>query len=385
MTAPDEQELVIVADAVLTPDQIWEPGFVRVAGDQIVAAGEAEPSVIDLHQADAVLHGQTLVPGFVDVHSHGGAGSDFPSGDLEAVREVVQGHLAHGTTSMMASLVTASLDDLELRVASLAPLVADGELLGIHLEGPWLSPTFKGAHDPNLLRAPVVSEIDRILEAGQGAVRMVTIAPELPGGLEAVAHLARAGVIAAVGHTDADYKTAKAAVDAGARAATHLFNAERALHHREPGPVAALLEDDRVWIELIADGVHVHPGALRLAASRAGDRTVLVTDAMAAAAAPDGDYILGSLDVSVRDGVARLVSNGAIAGSTLTLDAAVRFAVREVGLALPDAIRAATASPAAMVGRSDLGEIAAGKRADLVALDSDLQVTRVMQSGRWVA
>lgn len=213
---------------------------------------------------------------------------------------------------------------------------------------------------------------------------MVTIAPELPGGIEAVAQFTEAGVIAAVGHTDADYATTRAAVRAGAPAATHLFNAERGLHHRDPGPIAALLEAPQVWIELVADGVHVHPAALRLAVQAAGDRVVLVTDAMAAAAAPDGAYRLGGLEVLVRDGVARLTSNGAIAGSTLTLAKAVRYMVEEVGLGLAEAVYAATAAPAAMVGLTDVGRLEPGCRADLIGLDGDLQVTAVMQAGAWV-
>lgn len=284
----------------------------------------------------------------------------------------------------MASLVTGSIDELARSAAALAPLVHEGTLVGLHLEGPWLSPTFKGAHDPDLLIPPAQEDISRLLEASEHTVKMVTIAPELPGGLDAVAQIAAAGVIAAIGHTDADYRTSRAAVEAGATAATHLFNAMRGLHHRDPGPIAALLEAPQVWIELVADGVHVHPAALRLAVEAAGERVVLVTDSMAAAAAPDGDYILGSLDVQVRDGVARLVSNGAIAGSTLTLARAVQFAVTQVGLSLAAAVHAATAAPAAMLGLSDVGRLEPGLRADLVALDGDLAVTRVMRAGEWV-
>lgn len=368
--------LVVAADSVLTPARALAPGWVAVRGDRITAVGEGPVS------ADLVLEGQTLAPGFVDVHSHGGGGASFTTGDPEDACRVLAAHRADGTTSMMASLVTGSIDDLDRSVRALEPLVREGSLIGIHLEGPWLSPVYKGAHDPELLIAPRREDIERLL--APGAVRMVTIAPELPGGIEAVAQFTEAGVIAAVGHTDADYATTRAAVRAGAPAATHLFNAERGLHHRDPGPIAALLEAPQVWIELVADGVHVHPAALRLAVQAAGDRVVLVTDAMAAAAAPDGAYRLGGLEVLVRDGVARLTSNGAIAGSTLTLAKAVRYMVEEVGLGLAEAVYAATAAPAAMVGLTDVGRLEPGCRADLIGLDGDLQVTAVMQAGAWV-
>jgi N-acetylglucosamine-6-phosphate deacetylase len=212
---------------------------------------------------------------------------------------------------------------------------------------------------------------------------MVTLAPELPGGLDAVRALTAAGVVAAVGHTDATYDQTRAALDAGASVGTHLFNAMRGLHHREPGPVTALLEHPDAFVELIADGVHLHPAVLRLAAGRKSHLAVLVTDAMAAAAAGDGDYELGALSVEVRDGVARLVSNGAIAGSTLTMASAVRFAVQSGGLPIEEAVRAATTTPAAMLGLERVGALRPGYRADLVVLDEHLDVLAVLDRGSW--
>ena len=273
------------------------------------------------------------MPGFVDAHSHGGGGAAFTSGDPAEAATVLATHRAHGTTTMMASLVTDTTERLEASVRALAPLVRAGELAGIHLEGPWLSADHCGAHDPALLRAPDPAEVTRLLDAGGGAVRMVTLAPELAGGLEAVRLLADRGVIAALGHSDATYDVARQAVDAGISDATHLFNAMRPIHHREPGPVLALVDDPRVFIELVADGVHLHPEVLRWAATSAAHRFLLVTDAMSAAGAGDGDYVLGPAVVQVRDGVARLASNGAIAGSTLTMDRAVRHAVQVAGAA----------------------------------------------------
>jgi N-acetylglucosamine-6-phosphate deacetylase len=214
---------------------------------------------------------------------------------------------------------------------------------------------------------------------------MVTLAPELPGGLDAVRRLSALGVVAAIGHTDATYDQARAALDAGASVGTHLFNAMRGLHHREPGPVTALLEHPDAYVELIADGVHLHPAVLRLAATRKPHLAVLVTDAMAAAGAGDGDYRLGDLSVQVRDGTARLADSGTIAGSTLTMAAAVKFAIRFAGLAIEDVVRAATASPAAMLGLTKVGALRPGYRADLVVLDEQLDVLRVLHRGVWVS
>jgi N-acetylglucosamine-6-phosphate deacetylase len=241
-----------------------------------------------------------------------------------------------------------------------------------------------GAHDPALLRVPRIEEIDRLLDAGEGAVRMVTLAVELERGMEAAAHLARRGVIVALGHSDAAYADGHRAVDAGATVATHLYNAERVPHHREPGLVLALLERDEVTVELIADGIHLHPAVLREAARRKPDRFVLVSDAMAGAGVGDGTYRLGSLEVEVRDSVARLTTNGAIAGSTLTLDRALRHSVEVAGIPLLDAVKALTLTPARVLGRRDLGRLAPGAIADLVVLRQDLRPKGVMVGGRWV-
>jgi N-acetylglucosamine-6-phosphate deacetylase len=213
---------------------------------------------------------------------------------------------------------------------------------------------------------------------------MVTLAPERRHGLEAIGLLVRSGVVAAVGHTDATYAQTGAALDAGARVGTHLFNAMRPLHHREPGPVLALLDDDRAHLEVIADGVHLHPAIVRRVMLRHPERVVLVTDAMAAAAAADGDYELGPIRVRVTDGVARVVDTGAIAGSTLTMAAALRYAVSTAGIPLEQAVRAATVNPATMLGLDRAGRLLPGHRADLIVLDQDLQVRRTMLAGAWV-
>jgi N-acetylglucosamine-6-phosphate deacetylase len=372
--------VLLAAGRVFTPARILAPGWVHVDGDRIVDVGAGDPP----RPADVSSPAATLVPGFVDTHVHGGGGASFDGGDPESGAIAVRAHRAHGTTTMVASLVTERPEALAASVRGLADLVEDGLLAGIHLEGPWLSPRYAGAHDPDLLASPTPRAVDALLDAGRGHVQMVTLAPELDGGLDAIRRLTGARVVAAIGHTDATYDVACAALEAGAGVGTHLFNAMRGLHHREPGPIAALLEHATAHVELVADGVHVHPAALGLAARAKPDRIVLVTDAMAAAAAADGDYRLGRLTVEVRDGVARLAGSGAIAGSTLTMAAAVKYAVQVAGLPLADVVRAATAAPARLLGLDRVGALRPGFRADVVVLDDDLHVRRVLHAGRWV-
>lgn len=369
--------MILTADRLITPGRTLAPGWVRVDGDRITEVGDGEPP----GPTDVALGG-TLAPGFVDIHCHGGGGASFTVGDAAQAEQVAAAHLRHGTTTLVASLVTDEIAVLERHVRVLGELVTDGLLAGLHLEGPWLSRDFCGAHEPTLLRTPSPEDVDRLLAAGDGAVRMVTLAPELDGAMDAVRRIVGAGVVVGVGHTDATWEQSREAIETGATVATHLFNQIRGLHHRHPGPMAALLEDDRVWIELISDGVHVHPAMLRLARSAAPDRVVLVTDAMGAAAAVDGDYHLGPIHVQVRDGVAR-TPTGAIAGSTLTSARAVRHSVAS-GFTLEQAVDAATRAPAAALGLTDVGELRPGARADLVALDGDLDVTDVMRAGTWV-
>jgi N-acetylglucosamine-6-phosphate deacetylase len=375
--------MLLSAQRVVTPARILAPGWLLLGSDRILELGEGPPP----RTPDLDLRDATVAPGFIDLHVHGGGGASFDTGTADAADVVAAAHLAHGTTSMAASLVTDTPARMVDAVRELALLVQDDRLAGIHLEGPWLSPRRSGAHQPGALAEPTPAAVESLLVAGDGAVRMVTLAPELTGGIEAVRQISTAGVVAAVGHTDATYDQTRAAIDAGARLGTHLFNAMRPLHHREPGPVGALL-DSPVDVELIADGVHLHPAVLRTAFAAKPGRTLLVTDAMAAAGSPDGDYRLGPMSIEVREGVARLADGsgtGAIAGSTLTMDAAVRFAVRTAGLPLLDVVHAASTTPAAAWGLSDVGALEAGRRADLVVLDDGLEVVRVMRSGAWVS
>jgi N-acetylglucosamine-6-phosphate deacetylase len=285
---------------------------------------------------------------------------------------------------MLASLVSSPYELMRDATAAFVPLVAEGVVAGVHFEGPYLSGVRCGAQNPEFLRDPSTGELSALIELGRGAIRMVTVAPELPGALDAIKLLVAAGVVAALGHTDATYEQTLAGVAAGGTVGTHVFNGMRPPHHREPGPVIALLGAAPIMCELIADGIHLHPGMLAFAARTAGpDRIALITDAMDAAGMPDGRYELGGQEVVVAGRVARLARNGSIAGSTLTMDVALRNAVG-AGIALPDAAAMAATTPARLLGLDDqVGALEAGLRADLVVLSPGLEVKRVMRAGEW--
>jgi len=322
-----------------------------------------------------------LTPGFVDIHGHGGAGASFDDG-VEAIRTARDLHREHGTTRAVVSLVTAPLDELVRRVGEIADLMTtDADILGSHLEGPFLDPGHHGAHEPSLLRAPVAADVQRLLDAGRGTVRQVTIAPELPGGIEAIRLCVAAGAAAAIGHTNADAAQTAAAFDAGATVLTHAFNAMPGIHHRAPGPVLAAAADRRVVLEAIADNVHLDPSVIKLLFDAAPGRVALVTDAMAAAGSADGRYDLGAVRVTVTDGIARADDTGSIAGSTLTQDVALQRAV-QAGVPLAEAVHALTATPAAAVGMGTwLGRLVPGFAGDAVVLDEQLRVALVQTSG----
>lgn len=364
---------------------IVDDAWVRFAGGRVAEVGSgstwrssAEAGALAVTDAE----GSLLTPGFVDIHVHGGGGASFDDGP-EAIARALDLHRRHGTTRAVVSLVTAPVADLARRAAAVAALAAtDPRILGSHLEGPFLDVGHKGAHEPSLLRPATPADIETLLEAADGTLRQVTLAPELPGGMDAVRAFSAAGVAVAVGHTDADYDQALAAFDAGASILTHAFNAMPGLHHRAPGPVAAAARTPGVTIEIVNDGVHVHPEVVRMTFAAAPGRLALVTDAMAAAGSADGDYLLGSLQVEVRDGIARLAGGGSIAGSTLTLDDALRRAVQEVGIPIAEAVRALTSTPASAIGRGhDLGRLQPGYAADAVLLDPSLTVRQVWSDG----
>jgi N-acetylglucosamine-6-phosphate deacetylase len=378
--------MTVLTNAVVITGQGGTPGgWLRTHDGFVAQVGTGDP---DSGPGEAVvdLGGAYVVPGFVDIHCHGGNGASYTTVDAAAARSVAEFHAANGTTTCMGSLVTAPLDLLEQQISTLIPLVEEGILAGIHLEGPWICRQCKGAHDETLLAEPAAEDVQRMMTAAGKHLRMVTLAPELPGGLDAVRSLVAAGVVVAVGHTAAEPKVVDEALAAGATVATHLFNGMPLMAHRAPGPVGALLTSTAdVVLELICDGHHVDPRVLKLAIDHVGpERIALITDAMAAAGVGDGTYRLGELDVVVSDGAARLATSGSLAGSTLTMAAAVRFVVREVGRPLSDAVTMASVNPARVLGRTDIGVLETGRRADLVVLDDDLLSTGVMRAGEWL-
>lgn len=375
--------MLLTADTLIAGAELLRPGWIDLSGGKVTAVGAGRPP----RSADRELGAVTVMPGFVDTHSHGGGGGSFSAASTADTSAAVALHRRHGTTTMIASLVTASPDDLLHEVGALAADVRAALIDGIHLEGPWLSTVRCGAHQPALMRDPDPAEIDRLLAAAAGTIRMVTIAPERPGAPAAIRQFVDAGVVVAVGHTEATYEQTRAAIAAGATVGTHLFNAMRPVDRREPGPVIALIEDPAVTVELITDGVHLDPAIYRHVTRTVGpDRASLITDAMAATGMPDGRYQLGPVPVDVADGVARVGGTDTVAGSTATMDRVVRFAMAHCGLDRDDALllvaRQASLNPARAL-RLPAGDLIPGAAADLVVLDPDLSVTGVLRRGVW--
>jgi len=377
---------VLHSARLVLPTGVVEDGWIAVTHGRITAIGTgatARPPRADGHE-EIDLGGRWVMPGFIDLHVHGGGGKSLTSGDPDEALGALALHRAHGTTTTLASLLTAPLADIERGAATLADLADDGHIAGLHLEGPFLSHIRCGAQDPASLLAPDPAALDRMLTAARGHVRQVTIAPELPGAVDLIRRIVDAGAVAAIGHTDATYDQTLAGLEAGARLATHLFNGMRGVHHREPGPVAALLEHPDAVVELVADGVHLHDAVTAMVFRHVGSgRVAMITDAMAAAGARDGTYALGPQMVHVQNGVALLEGTQAIAGSTLTLDSALRRVVN-AGVPMVDAVAALSATPARVLGlANEVGSLCTGLVANLLVLDADLAVEGIMVDGDW--
>lgn len=362
------------------PAEAWK-GDLFARDGRIVRLDEgiqAPKGARELHAA-----GLYVAPGFIDLHVHGGGGADFMDAHPDAVHTIAVFHAAHGTTTLLATLVPAPLDHMRRAMEAVAEAAEPG-IAGLYLEGPFVSPAKKGAFRPNSLHLPAVDALRTLVEGYEELVRVVTFAPELPGAEGILAETLALGAVPAVGHTAATYDQAMEAIAHGARHFTHLWNAMSGLHHREPGPVGAALDAD-AWVELIVDGIHLHPATVRLVAKAKGfDRICLVTDAMSAAGLPDGEYSLGGLPVFVHDGVARL-ADGTLAGSTLTMDRAVRNFMEFTGCSLPQAVRTASLTPARLLGIADRkGSLEVGKDADLVVFDEELNIHYTIVGGEIV-
>jgi N-acetylglucosamine-6-phosphate deacetylase len=383
LSAIDTPTQLLAGGRVVTPEGVLSDAWVHVAGERIVAVTSARP-VVDAPVVD--LDGAWVLPGFVDLHMHGGGGHSVANSPQE-MEGAVAYHQRHGTTSTLVSLMTAPVEQLVEQLGWAAELASrgatlHGSVLGSHLEGPFLSELRCGAQNQAHMIAPDLGVLGELLDASQGALRMITIAPELEGALAMIAPLRQAGAIVAMGHSDATYEQAMAAIAAGANHTTHLFNAMSPLRHRQPGLVGAALESG-IPCELINDGRHVHPAVIRIV-FEAIACPLLVTDAIDATGVGDGRFELGGQEVDVQDGEARLASTGTLAGSTLTMDEALRRAVLDSSLSVERASAAASGNPAQVLGlEQELGSIAAGRRADLLALDDGFNVIRVMVGGAW--
>ncbi|HJY88565.1 MAG TPA: N-acetylglucosamine-6-phosphate deacetylase [Candidatus Acidoferrales bacterium] len=384
--------LVIYSDHALTPLEEISDAVVVVEGEEIVAAGRRGEVSVPPGAQEHRARGMTLVPGFLDVHIHGAGGHDVMEATEEALRAVTETAAARGTTALLATTVTASEQRIRQSAQGIARFVRSqrgaipqtrprAEIVGIHFEGPFISATRRGVHLAEWIAPPSVAALEGYLGAAEGTGRLLTLAPELPGALAVITFASKAGLVVAMGHTDATYREACAAIHQGVRHAAHVFNAMRPFSHRETGVLGAILTSPEVSAELIADGVHVDPPAMRLLlTSKGAERVVLVSDGTAATGMPDGKYQLGTIEVVVTRGVCRN-AEGKLAGSTLTLERAVRNIVA-LGVPLAAAVRMATLNPARLLGlEARKGVLRPGADADLVLLDSDLRVAGVLTRG----
>jgi N-acetylglucosamine-6-phosphate deacetylase len=382
----------IYASRILTPQDELRDCVIVVEVGRITGIGHRDEVHIPPGAKDYVASGMTVVPGFVDVHIHGAGGHDVMEGDAAALDKITSTVARFGTTSIVATTVTAPVEDTCRSLEGIAQYIhahestADNsrfgaDILGIHLEGPFINPGRRGVHPVESIAAPSVEILEKFRAAAGGLIKILTIAPEMPGALKLVAAAIADGIVVALGHTDADYAQARAAIQAGARHAVHVYNAMRPFTHRDPGVISAILTDADVTAEIIADGVHVAGPAIQVLLGTKGfDTVLLVSDGTAATGMRDGSYKLGNFDVAVKDGVVRN-SEGKLAGSTLTLDRAVRYLV-DLGVPMVDAIRMATILPARRLGLAGKkGIIAVGADADLVVLTPDLHVAGVMTRG----
>lgn len=378
---------------VLTPAGVVEQGVIAVSEGLIQYAGEAAwlPSAYESWPSVTREPEALFIPGFVDVHVHGGAGHDFMYSDADALDAITRFHASHGTTSMLATTMTASKADID-RVLEEVNAYRSREggmpyarLEGVHLEGPFISQRWPGAQNPEHIVPANIGWLEAWEARYPGMIRQVTLAPEREGALEAIQWLRKHGITAALGHTDASFEEVMAAADAGLNQAVHQFNAMTPLHHRKPGAAGAVMYEPRIRAEIIADGIHVHPAALSIVARlKTGGNLLLITDAMSATGLSDGEYAIGDLPVIVKDGIATLKEHPeALAGSTLTMIRGFRYLVSTVGLSLQEASRAASLTPALSLGlERSIGSLEAGKRGDILQLDADLNLHAVWIGGR---
>ena len=377
---------VLTADHLITPSEVVDSPVVVIEDARIAALGARSAMEVPAGR-HLDFPGCVLAPGLIDIHIHGGAGHDVMEADGAGLASVEQGLLRSGVTAYVPTTVTAPLDRLLSTLNKLGAYVSHNRsttgvrALGIHLEGPFISHAKRGVHPTADLLPPSPALLERFWQASHGTIRIITIAPELPGAIETIAHARKLGIVVSVGHSNADSVETQAAIAAGAAHATHTFNAMRPLDHREPGILGVVLSDDRLTADIIADGIHIAPAVLDLFIKAKGlERAILITDAISASGMPDGNYRLGEMNVTVREG--RCEHEGKLAGSVLTLDRAVRNIIRHAGVSLQTAIQFATLNPARRLEiEADRGVLAPGRSADLVALNSNGEIAFAMAAG----
>ncbi|WP_127585228.1 N-acetylglucosamine-6-phosphate deacetylase [Paenibacillus koleovorans] len=381
----------IVNANIVTEESVLSSGTIVFAEGRIVSISEAGQS-----DASAVFDGETVdaaggwvLPGFVDVHVHGGFGGDFMDASAESIDTITRFHAGHGTTSMLATTLTGPKEQLDAVLAVVSAYRSKempyAQVVGVHLEGPFINLKWKGAQNPAYIIPPRKDWIEEWNAAYPGMIKQLSLAPETEGAIELIAWLRANGINAAAAHTDATYDQALAAVDAGLNQAVHTFNAMTGLHHRAPGTVGAVLSDDRITAEIIADCIHVHPACMRILTKvKTGHNLVMITDAMSAAGLEDGEYDLGGLGVNVKGGVAMLKEGNSLAGSTLTTIQGLRNLVQRVGLSVPEASELASGNPARLLGIFDrTGSLAVGKQADILIVSAEeLQLERAWAIGK---
>jgi N-acetylglucosamine-6-phosphate deacetylase len=392
----------IYASRILTPQEELADSVILTEGGRITAIGHRDEVKIPSGAIDYVAAGMTVVPGFVDVHIHGAGGHDVMEATPDALDCITSTVARYGTTSILATTVTASVDETCRSLDGIAKYIRAhekfedaeqdkgglvAEILGIHLEGPFISRARRGVHPPDTIARPSVEILDKFRAAADGLIRIITIAPEIPGALDLIHYAVANGIVAAIGHTDANFEQTQAAIQAGARHSVHFYNAMRPFSHRDPGVIGAILTEPDVTAEVIADGTHVAGPAIQVLLGTKGfDTVLLASDGTAATGMPDGKFRLGNFEVTVKDGVCRN-SEGKLAGSTLTLDRALRYIVA-LGVPLVDAVRMATILPArrlGLAGKKGIIAVGVGTDADLVVLTADLRVVGVMARGAGLA
>jgi N-acetylglucosamine-6-phosphate deacetylase len=366
--------VIVRAERVITSTEIIENVIIEIQDGKVLAIGKDQGVTPD-------FEAKTVVPGFVDIHCHGGNGSHFFDQETGSAANSARFHLNHGTTSVIASFIAAPISELKKQISDLVEQLPLLNIVGIHLEGPYLSEIFCGAHNPDFLTAPNIDEIKSLLDIGSGWIKMITIAPELPDALESISYLNSVDVIAAIGHSDADDMITKKSIDAGAKLVTHFFSAMRPIHHRIGGMTLTSLFDDRIHLELILDNVHIATNAIAIPLHFAPDRIIGITDALAVAGQPDGDYTLGTTEVELRNSIAKIKGKDLLAGSTLTMDRSFKSAVTKLGLDPIHAVNAFSTRPASLMKLKNVGDVKVGMDADLLFMDQDFNLERVIFKG----